>query len=101
MKSYETLSEAINDLVKQGYTYDFNMEQNCIACKNLDMKFNPDKFEIVKFYRFEGMTNPDDESILYVIDAGNGIKGTMVDAYGAYSDALSFEMLQKLKFAHK
>lgn len=101
MRTYETLSEAINDLVKRGFTYDFNMAPKCIECKELDLKFSPELFEIVEFYRFEGMTNPDDQSILYAIDTGNGIKGTLVDAYGAYSDALSFEMLQKLKFEPK
>jgi hypothetical protein len=101
MRSYETLSEGINDLIKRGYSLDFNMSQNCIECKSIDRVYHPEDFEIVEFYRFEGMSNPDDSSILYAIDAGNGLKGTLVDAYGMYSDALSFEMMQKLKFEPK
>ncbi|MCD6065153.1 MAG: hypothetical protein K0R82_3064, partial [Flavipsychrobacter sp.] len=30
MHTYDTLSEAVNDLKKRGYTADFNLEPNCI-----------------------------------------------------------------------
>jgi hypothetical protein len=101
MRTYETLVEGINDLISRGYTLDFSMTNNCIECKSEGTIYYPGNFEIVEFYRFEGMSNPDDSSILYAIDAGNGLKGTLVDAYGMYSDALSFEMMQKLKFEPK
>jgi len=101
MRAYDTLSEAINDLIKRGFTLDFSISKNCIECKSVGATYHPDNFEIVEFYRFEGMSNPDDSSILYAIDAGNGLKGHLVDAYGMYSEALSFEMMQKLKFEPK
>ena len=43
---YETVTEAIRQLREKGFTLDFNLEENCIAC-NLD-KFNADEFEIVE-----------------------------------------------------
>ena len=39
------------------------------------------------FYRFEGESNPDDMSILYAIEANDGISGTISSAYGTYADA--------------
>ena len=34
METYETLTEGINALKKQGYTEDFNLKQNCLEDKD-------------------------------------------------------------------
>ena len=57
-------------------------------------------FEVDEFYRFEGMSSTDDNSILYAISSKNGIKGLLVDAYGVYSENLNEKMIQKLKMKH-
>lgn len=97
MKAYDTLSEAIEDLKSQGYIYDFNLEEKQLCCESLDKTFPPKEFKVVGSYRFEGMSNPDDNSVLYVIETNNGEKGTLVDAYGVYSDSISLEMAQRLR----
>ncbi|MCX7877288.1 MAG: phosphoribosylpyrophosphate synthetase [Ignavibacteria bacterium] len=97
--SYETLSEALKDLKLRGYILDFNIRGNCIECN--DVKLNPDEFKVEEFYRFEGMTNPDDEEVVYAIVSNTGLKGTLVDAYGAYSDQITGELIKKLKSAER
>ena len=52
---------------------------------------------VVKYYRFEGQTNPDDSTILYAIKTNTGEKGLLVDAYGVYAGNVSREMIEKLK----
>jgi hypothetical protein len=99
MYSYETLSEALNDLAKRGYVHNFNIECDSIKCSSLELKLNPDEFEITEFYRFEGDSNPDDQEIVYAIESKDGIRGTLVNAYGIYSDEISGEMVKKLKIA--
>lgn len=47
--------------------------------------YQPADLKIIKTYRFEGMSNPDDSSILYIIEANDGTIGTIIDSYGAYS----------------
>jgi hypothetical protein len=42
--------------------------------------------KIIKTYRFEGDSDPSDSSILYVIEANDGLIGYSLDAYGAYSN---------------
>lgn len=45
------------------------------------------------------MTNPDDSSVLYVIESKDGNrKGTLVSAYGMYSEGMSEEMIQKFDY---
>lgn len=98
MKTYLTLSEAINDLIKQGYTLNFNINSDCIDCPTSHLKLKPDDFEIDKVYRFQDMSDVDNESILYAISSTQGpIKGLLVNAYGIYADSLTNEMIEKLK----
>lgn len=94
MYVYETLSQAINGLKDRGFSMDFNLEENCIVC-NLD-KFNPADFEIVEVYRFEGESNPSDQSVVYGIQSNSGLKGVLVSGYGISAEGISAEMAKKL-----
>jgi len=96
MKTFETLSGAIQELKKDGYEYDFNLHPDAIECADLKRKLRPEEFHVDAVYRFEGMTNPDDSSVLYAISGLEGLKGLLVDAYGAYAEAVSPEMIKKL-----
>lgn len=48
--------------------------------------YNPEDLKIIKTFRFEGDSNPDDSSIIYLIEASDGLIGYSMDAYGAYSN---------------
>jgi len=99
MKSYDTLVEALQDLKKRGFTHDFNIEQDRIYCTNLKMYYHPKAFNVLEFYRFEGMSNPDDNAIVYAVETSTGDKGVLVDAYGAY-ESMTQDMIDKLKIQH-
>ncbi len=89
-ESYGTLSETINGLKREGYTLDFNMRNENLACLQNSVTLSADNFEIDKVYRFEGESNPDDESILYAISSSKfDVKGSLVNGYGISSDNVS------------
>ncbi len=48
--------------------------------------YTPQDLKIIKTYRFEGDSNPGDNSVIYLIEANDGLIGYTMDAYGAYSD---------------
>ena len=101
-ESYGTLSETINGLNKQGYVLDFNIRRDRLICHQTQPILSPSDFEIDKIYRFEGESNPDDESILYAISSPKyGVKGILVDGYGISSDDVSEELIAKLKIARE
>jgi hypothetical protein len=100
MKSYTTLSEAINDLKKRGYTEDFNLQPHCLKCTSRNVQVHPEHFAVDEFHRFEGASNPDDNSIVFAISSDDGLKGTLVDAYGMYSENLTEPMIRKLVVNH-
>lgn len=95
--SYDTLSGALNGLKQRGYTEDFNLKENCIICATKPLELKPEEFDIEEVHRFEGMSNPDDNSVVYAISSSYGVKGVLVDAYGAYAEAITPEMAQKLR----
>ena len=98
MNPYNTLSETMNDLRKQGYVEDFNLKQNCLECRDGQFKVFADDFKVDKYFRFEGESNPSDAAILYAISSDkHQLKGVLVNAYGIYSEAVTDEMLQKLE----
>jgi hypothetical protein len=97
MKTYTTVTEALNGLNDEGFVLDFNLRADCVECKSLDMRLYPADFVIEKFYRFEGASNPADNAIVYAISSVTGLKGTLVDAYGVYADSLTNEMIKKIK----
>lgn len=96
MKTFETLSEALADLKKRGYIHDFNLHPHWIECPPLNTQLKLTEFHVDEVHRFEGMTNPDDSSILMAIQSTSGIKGILVDAYGVYAESLSPEMIERL-----
>ena len=66
MPAYVTLSETMNDLRKQGYVEDFNLQQNCLECRDGQFKIFTDEFKVDKYYRFEGPSDPADQTILTI-----------------------------------
>lgn len=91
---YAAPTVAIQNLRNEGFTVDFNLEENCLIC-GLD-KYDVDDFEIVQVYRYEGDSNPSDESTVYGIRSKDGVKGILVTAYGMYTDSMSTALLRKL-----
>ncbi|MGO1585355.1 MAG: phosphoribosylpyrophosphate synthetase, partial [Mesonia sp.] len=72
MKDYGTLSQAINKLkLEEGYTIDFNLVDEHLENRKDKEKYTAKEFEVDKVLRFEGMSNPGDNSILYAITTSN------------------------------
>jgi hypothetical protein len=98
MHTYDTLSEALADLRQRGYIEDLNLKPFCVECKSRELYLHPADFTVDEFYRFEGASNPDDNSIVFAISSQDGrLKGTLVDAYGTYAEYLTEEMIHKLR----
>ncbi|MGW8123596.1 phosphoribosylpyrophosphate synthetase [Roseivirga echinicomitans] len=97
MGKYTTLSEAINDLTLKGYTFNFNIQEDCVVCAENKSQLQPDEFEIDEVYRFQEMSDVDNENILYAISSSlHNMKGLLVSAYGIYADSASTKLIAKL-----
>ena len=97
MLAYSTLSEAVNDLQRRGYIHDLTAAEKCLICDARGVHLDPAEFEIDGFHRFEGMSDPEDQSIVYAISAkAHGIKGILVNAYGMDASPMTQAMVAKL-----
>src|SRR5688500_12667954 len=81
------LEKCLNRLEEKGYTDQFKVEKKrLLSLSDSKKKYKPEDVRAVNFYRFEGISDPGDMSILYAIETCDGRKGTLIDAYGNYSD---------------
>lgn len=97
MPSYTTLSEAVNDLQRRGYTDDLQLGGNCVVCSVKGKSLDPADFHIDEFHRFEGDSNPEDQSIVYAISSEKyEVKGILVNGYGPEANSMTQELVLKL-----
>lgn len=102
MEAMTTLTEVLNKLRAEGYTEDFNLQKNCLVCRDGHFSVLHDEFVIDHVYRFEGDTDPGDEATLYAISSPKyDIKGVLVNGAGIYTDELTDEMLASLQIVRK
>ena len=100
MYQYDTVSEAVKGLEQRGYRESLDHRPDCLQCTALALQLYPEDFTVDEYYRFEGNSDPADNSIVYAISAKKGVKGILVDAYGAYAENMTPEMARKLKIEH-
>lgn len=97
MPAYDTLSQAVNDLQRRGYTDDLRLGGHCVLHGVKGLSLDPADFHIDEFHRFEGDTNPEDQSIVYAISSKkHGVKGLLISAYGADASEMTQQMVRKL-----
>ncbi|HLK31044.1 MAG TPA: hypothetical protein VKT28_20870 [Puia sp.] len=53
---------------------------------NKGKAYQPEELKIIRVFRFEGDSDPSDSSVLYIIEANDGLVGYSIDAYGIYSN---------------
>lgn len=94
MPNYRTISDAMNGLIKRGYTIDLGIDG--IQSHKTTVSLAPDRFGTTVVYRFEGEADPDDEAVVCAIQSHDGHKGTLVVGYGVSADPVNGEMIRKL-----
>jgi hypothetical protein len=88
-------------LAQKGFTEQFRVEKGRLVSLNESKKkYKAKDVLAVNFFRFEGISNPDDMSVLYAIETTDGVKGTLVDAYGLYADEETGEFMKEVE-VHK
>jgi len=96
-QNYRSLSQALEKLKELGYSGDFRFKNHRLIHNSTEKTYTSDELLIIEHHRFEGITNPSDMSILFVLEAEDGTKGTIVSGYGIYANMELIEFLNKVK----
>ena len=94
--STKSEKEIIKEYQQKGYECNFMMVDGQLQETESKTKFTPEQVFIKAEHRFEGMTNPSDMSILYIIEAIGGYKGTILIAYGPTADTGTAEFFKEV-----
>jgi hypothetical protein len=97
----KTLTSCLNSLQRSGFGTQFKASDKGLQSLTTEKIFRPWQVKIARYYRFEGESDPADNSILYAIETDDGEKGTLVDAFGPYSDSAVTKFMQKVEEIHK
>jgi hypothetical protein len=92
-----TLSGVMEDLARRGFTEHFTMTGSRLRAVGRAGTFGADQVAIAEYYRFEGISDPDDMSILYALETQSGLRGTLADAFGVYSDPVVTDFIEDVR----
>ncbi|MGB5437129.1 MAG: hypothetical protein WBM98_14635 [Maribacter sp.] len=92
-----TLTQDIDAARKEGYNSDFYFRNGKINCRGTNDTYGHESCFLVEYCRHEGMTDPGDASILFLIQCGDGRKGYLSSAYGIYANTDLIDFIHSLK----
>jgi hypothetical protein len=93
----ETLSEAVERLSAAGYREDFRAERGGLRAVGTGCMHEPEALVIEEVLRFEGASDPQDESMLFALHCTiHDLRGTYAVAYGPAMDPADGEMVRRL-----
>jgi hypothetical protein len=101
MVERESEAPAIEALRAQGFTGNFIAAAGTLHLLDGSRAFRPEELIIRDFQRFEGISDPDDLSIVYAIESRDGTKGTLVDAFGVYASPTIAAVLERVKIQRR
>lgn len=84
--TYSSEAPAIASLARNGFVDEFTVDGSMLRLRGTGRRFRPEDLRIRDHFRFEGISDPDDMSVIYALEAGDGTRGILVDAFGAYAD---------------
>lgn len=93
----ETLVSIMHKLEKEGFVTQFKVGEKGLESLATGRVYQPSEVKIDNFYRFEGESDPEDNSVLYAIITHDNEKGTLVDGYSNSSDPEVGEFLRKVQ----
>ncbi len=94
--TYRTMTEAVKGLQGRGFTANFEFADGLVHDVISKRTFRADELTIIEHHRFEGSSDPDDSSVCYALEAHDGTRGILADAYGVYANPEVSEFLTRV-----
>src|SRR5262245_15602617 len=91
-----TLAATIDHLNRHGFTGHFGVIADGLREFSTGAPFGAAYLRICDCFRFEGLSDPGDMAIVYAIESRTGVRGTLVDACGVYSNPAISELMARV-----
>jgi hypothetical protein len=97
LSNSRTLLEDINEAKQFGYSEEFMFRNGKIIGRNNNISYKKDDCLLIEYCIHEGLSDPSDQSILFLIECLDGTMGCLSSAYGIYADTELIEFCLSLK----
>jgi len=95
---YFTLLDAINGVKREGFTIEFSVNKKGFYDPENGHTYMPESIRSTEVFRIDApMSEPDEQSILYLLTTINGERGWISDAYGLHANELLPNHLSRMK----
>jgi hypothetical protein len=91
------LSNLIAAFDEEGFTEHFAVREGRLVGLESGARFEASEVVIRHIERFEGVSDPDDMSVVYAIESRSGVRGTLTDAFGIYSSPAVGEFICRVE----
>ena len=88
------MSEVLADLQKRGFSYLFELKDDCISCEDYSIAF--EEFDILEVHSMENISGRERYDLYAVKSDKFNIKGVIVKQFGTYSDGFSNICISKI-----
>ena len=85
---------AVDELTRRGFLENLRVADGSLQVVRTGERLRREDLVIRAYYRFEGVSDPDDLAIVYGIESKSGSRGVVVDAFGVYADPALSAALQ-------
>lgn len=97
LSANNTLFEDIEHAKKKGFVEDFIYTDGTLSGRNNKKKYSGYECTLAEYLRHEGLNDPSDASILFLIACADGTKGCLSSAYGKDADPNLINFVLALK----
>src|SRR5262245_41893569 len=91
-----TLAETIDHLNRRGFTGHFGVVADGLREFGTGVTFRADELRVCDCFRFDAVPDPGDMAIVYAIESRSGVRGTLVDGCGVYSNPAISEFMARV-----
>ncbi|MEP7204214.1 MAG: hypothetical protein ABI894_16500 [Ilumatobacteraceae bacterium] len=96
----DTMSERMRQLDGAGWNEQLIVEGGRLTCGKCAESAGPDEARVNEVHRFEGVSDPGDESILFAISMPCGHRGTLATIYGPETPTHVAEFVSRLQLGY-
>jgi hypothetical protein len=96
LEANKTLMEDIEAAKKSGFTADFMHTGQKIIDRKTKKEYTNKECVLIEFCRHEGMNDPSDSSILFLLECNDNTKRCLSSAYGKDADPNLIDFVIKL-----